>query len=39
VAATNVAMVREMYEAFNRGDFEVATGMLHAFEAAGPPRR
>lgn len=39
VAATSVEMVREMYEAFNRGDFEVATWMLHAFEAAGLPRR
>jgi ketosteroid isomerase-like protein len=29
VSAANVEMVREMYEAFNRGDFEVATGMLH----------
>jgi hypothetical protein len=29
VAATNVELVREMHEAFNRGDFE----------AAGLPRR
>jgi len=27
--ATNVEVVREMYEAFNRGDFKRATDLLH----------